>query len=212
MAGRQSNAKGLGSIVEVERGRRYRLRVVVSPPGQPLKQRTETFHGTVTAARDRLAELNREAAVLRGMSPTAVVEAEASARRSVADLMVAWLKFSEQNGAAVRYVEENRRAAERRIIPAIGNVRLDQLTPKRLDDMMGAWADEGLSGASIRRYFAPLRKALDQAQRWGWVGQNVAKLATVPRGQASRPVITPTAAEVAALIESAREAEDSRDG
>ena len=89
---------------------------------------------------------------------------------------------------------------DKRLRPALGLVRLDQLTTEHLDDLYGTWASEGLTGASIRRYAAPLRTALGQARRWGWLESNPAELATIPRGKASADTITPTPDEFGALV------------
>ena len=72
-------------------------------------------------------------------------------------------------GTEPRTVEQNRDAARLRIVPAIGNVRLSELTTRHIDDMLSTWNKDGLRTATMRRYFAPLRTALGQAVRWGWI-------------------------------------------
>jgi integrase len=165
------------------------------------RTRETTFTGSRSAA---AAELRRLSA-LAGNAPPAVAEDQ---NRTVGDLLDAWLTHSERHGRSARYIAENRRAIETRLRPALGAVRLDQLTTKHLDDLYGVWASEGLTGATIRRYAAPLRTALDQALRWGWIDANPAERATIPRGKASRETLTPTAAEVASLIRAAAARED----
>ncbi len=166
------------------------------------RTRETTFSGSFSAA---AAELRRLGA-LAGNAPPAVREDE---ERTVGELLDAWLTHNERTGKSARYVAENRRAIDTRLRPALGLVRLDQLTTKHLDDLYGTWASEGLTGASIRRYAAPLRTALGQARRWGWLESNPAELATIPRGKASADTITPTPDEFGALVRIAASLDDA---
>ncbi len=67
------------------------------------------------------------------------------------------------------------------IRPALGDVPLNRLTAKHLDDLYGAAKARGRSSKTIRNYHAIISSALHQAERWGWVRHNVAGLAKPPR-------------------------------
>jgi integrase len=163
-----------------------------------------TFRGSRTAA---AAELRERVRLSDGAIP--VTKQIAEQGRTVGDLLDAWLAFSERSGKAARYVAENRRAIETRLRPALGGIRLERLTVKDIDDMLGKWTREGLTGATMRRYLAPLRTALGQARRWSWIDANPAALATIPSGKASAETLTPTPDEHGALVRKAAERSDA---
>jgi len=163
------------------------------------RYRETTFRGSRKAAS---AELRERVRLSGGAAPADAAELD-SAERTVGDLLDAWLTHSKASGKAERYVAENRRAIDTRLRPALGGIRLDRLTVKDVDGMLAQWAREGLTGASMRRYLAPLRTALGQARRWQWIESNVAELATIPRGKASAETLTPTPEEFAALVRTA---------
>jgi integrase len=132
-----------------------------------------------------------------------------NAGRTVGDLLDAWLTHSESSGKSRRYIAENRRAIDNYLRLAIGGIRLERLTVADIDGMLAQWARDGrLTGATMRRYLAPLRAALGQARRWGWRADNPAELATIPRGRASADPLTPTPEEFAALVRKAAERGD----
>jgi integrase len=71
------------------------------------------------------------------------------------------------------------------LIPALGAVRLQALTPSRVNAFYASLAAKGLSPKSIRNVHVVLRKALGDGVKWGRLTRNVAALADPPR--VSRP-------------------------
>jgi integrase len=63
-----------------------------------------------------------------------------------------------------------------------------------------------MAPATVRQVHAILRRALDQAARWGWIPANPAALASPPR-LGSSEVRPPTPEEVSRLLEAAYEAD-----
>jgi integrase len=190
--------RGGGSIRPVP-GRKHVFRIRWM---DGTKQREKTFRGSRAAANEERNKL-----VVLGGGKSEEVE-RATEGRTIEGLMAEWTNWQEEQGKALRTVEQNRDAARLRIVPAIGNVRLSELTTKHVDDMLGQWNRDGLKTSTIRRYFAPLRTALSQAVRWGWIDTNPAASATMPRGEPSPVRPTPPAAVMAELIETARSRED----
>jgi integrase len=94
---------------------------------------------------------------------------------------------------------------DRTILPALGHVQLRRLDTATLDRFYtilrarGGSAGGPLAPATVRQVHAILRRALDQAARWGWIPANPAALASPPRlGPADlRP---PTPEEVSRLL------------
>ena len=69
------------------------------------------------------------------------------------------------------------------IKPALGQLRLDQLTPLDVQRWMNLKVQEGLSPKTVRHLRATLRAALNQAIRWGMLGRNVAMLVDPPKAR-----------------------------
>lgn len=91
------------------------------------------------------------------------------------------------------------------IKPNLGNVRLAKLTTARLDGLYRSLRatgglDGGLSAQTIRHVHAILRRALAQAQRWGWVERNVAELAEPPTVR-KQPSESATGAQLSELLQ-----------
>jgi integrase len=72
-------------------------------------------------------------------------------------------------------------AIRNHIAPAIGKVRLAQLSPQHVQTLEAALLDKGLSAATVNHVHNVLRAGLSQAERWGRVHRNVARLVSPPR-------------------------------
>ena len=79
--------------------------------------------------------------------------------------------------------------------PAFGRTRLVKLTPDAIQMYMNRKLASGLSPNTVRNHHAVLRRALTQAERWGLVPRNVARLVTPPR--AAREEVKPLTPEQA---------------
>jgi integrase len=66
------------------------------------------------------------------------------------------------------------------LIPELGNHQLAKLMPAHVQTLLNKLADAGLAHRSIRNVRAALRRALNQAMRFGYVVRNVAALVDVP--------------------------------
>lgn len=73
-----------------------------------------------------------------------------------------------------------RETIRNRIIPHIGNIPLAKLSPQHVESMKTALFDRGLSANTVRIAHAVLRSALSDAEIWGLVPRNVAKLVKSP--------------------------------
>jgi integrase len=81
------------------------------------------------------------------------------------------------------------------IVPALGKVRLTDLTPQRVQSFLNAKREEGrLSARSVQMLHEILRNMLGQAYRWDLVPRNPLTEKRVPTPRAPRrpvPVLTP---------------------
>ena len=127
---------------------------------------------------------------------------------TVGELCDKWWKCSSPN-LAPTVAREYRRLIDRRLIPALGQVKVVDLRAHQLDAWYGELLASGavsgrpLSANSVRHIHSVLHRALEQGIAWDWIAYNPARRATPP--PARRPSIhLPSADEVVRLIEAAR--------
>ncbi len=70
--------------------------------------------------------------------------------------------------------DEYRRLINKSIEPALGNMRLDRLSPRQLDAFYRSLQEKGLSGSSIRQHRSILHASLGRAVKWGLIAANPA--------------------------------------
>jgi integrase len=73
--------------------------------------------------------------------------------------------------------------------PALGNVKLNKLTPLQIQSVYRHKLDQGLSAATVVKIHSTLSKSLKQAVRWQLVKNNVCTAADPPRP--TKPEIKP---------------------
>lgn len=113
-----------------------------------------------------------------------------------------WLPAKEATLAATSF-DTYTDDVEKRIIPALGARKLQQLTPA---EIQAFYRDLGerLAAKTIRNVHAVLHRALEDALRWDLVARNVADAVDPPK--ATRPeIMTWTATEVRTFLEATSE-------
>jgi integrase len=125
---------------------------------------------------------------------------------TVAALLEEFMKFSEARDRSPKTLHEYRRTIDNFLVPAIGNIRIDQLTPHDLDSLYASaqTKERPLAPATIRRYHAVVAAALNQAVTWGWLTVSPASRVTLPALKPSSPII-PTPDEITRLIAACHE-------
>lgn len=73
--------------------------------------------------------------------------------------------------------------ARKHIVPAIGAIKLDRLTPQHVQEMLNERQAAGFSAKTVRYIHQVLRSALSTAKRWDLVERNVATLVDPPRAK-----------------------------
>ncbi len=114
-------------------------------------------------------------------------------------LLDRWLDHAELSPTTVRGY---RSYIDRRLAPALGQVRLRDLTALHLDELYQRLGAEGLARATVRQCHSIVRRALGQALKWGYVDRNVATMASPPALSRDETVV-PDAPVVAAIVEAA---------
>ena len=181
-----------GTINQVKPGV-WRLRVYVGrkPNGQPI-QASKTVRGGKRDAEDELRRFIGQ--VEKSRTP------ERSA--TLARLLEEWLEHKARS--ATPYTMQNYQyVVNTRIVPKLGKVRLDRLTPKMLDRAYAQWQDEGLSPATVRKTHNVIGAALRQAARWGWVDEPATARTSPPSGEIQPIARSIREAELEKLVKAA---------
>ncbi len=121
---------------------------------------------------------------------------------TVSDLLDRWLEHIAGLGRSATTLYHYRQYVDREIVPVLGGIRLSKLSTLEIDALYTKLRKRGLAPATIRQIHAILRASLNQAERWGLVQRNVAKLASAP-AQPQREQHPPSIADVRALMASA---------
>jgi integrase len=123
---------------------------------------------------------------------------------TLAELLDRWMDHIAAKGRSQNTLYGYRRYIDREINPVLGSTKLSKLTSLNVDRFYDSLIHRGLAPATVRQAHAILRASLNQAEKWGLVGRNVAKLATPP-AQPQREQQPPSVDDVRLLIETATE-------
>ncbi len=126
---------------------------------------------------------------------------------TVGEYLERWLKDSVRGTVRPSTFEVHRHMIQPHIVPALGRLKLKDLTPVHVRGFYREKLDSGLSSATVRKMHSVLRKALKQAVLDGLVPRNVCEAVKPPKVE--RKEITPLNREQAkTLLEAARDAGD----
>lgn len=124
-----------------------------------------------------------------------VLEADLTAaqpirERTVAVLLRAWLEHATPSFAP-KTAQMTKLCVEQVIVPALGSIPVEKLTPLDLDRFYRHLLTEGTTKGScrpstVRRMHGIVRCGLSQGVRWGWLGHNPALDASPPRCRSGR--------------------------
>jgi integrase len=99
--------------------------------------------------------------------------------------------------------EKYRKLINTYILPALGHIQLQKLTPQHVQALYRKTGDDGLSSKMINSIHGVLHKALGNAVRWNLVSRNICDLVSPPR--IVKPTIEPLTMEQAhKLLEAVR--------
>jgi integrase len=132
-----------------------------------------------------------------------------TARVTFGELLDRWMALSAPDWSPST-VQVNRAFVERYIRPALGRRPLRRITVAELDRFYtslrerGSVTDEPLAPRTVRRVHNIVRRALEQAVRWGWLASNPAAKASPPK-LGRLDIQPPAPADVARLLTAAAE-------
>jgi integrase len=154
------------------------------------KRKRKVIYGeTRKEVADKLKALHREQAA------GALV---ASDRQTVGQYLDRWLETSVKPNRRAKTADIYARLVRLYLKPHLGKIQLTKLEPAHVQTMLNTLLTSGaadggpLSPRTIHHVRAVLRRALNQAVRWGYVTRNAAALAETPRVE-RRPATVLTA-------------------
>lgn len=131
------------------------------------------------------------------------------AREKLGPFLDQWLEHSVRPSVRPRTYDAYESHVRRHLKPVIGKISLADLSPMHVQHLLNDVHATGLSATTVHRIHATLRRALNQAVRWGLVTRNVAKLVDLPKLE--QPEIEPLKPDEArALLDAV--AEDRLEG
>ncbi|GAA2267185.1 site-specific integrase [Glycomyces scopariae] len=157
---------------------------------------------TRTGRRKRLKGYGKTEALAKKSLAAKVKDHEAgldtSTSYTVANAVNDWHKRGQKAGEETR--KRDRYVIDGQIIPAIGGIKLKELTADDVDDMLIFYSKTHAT-STLKKIYSVLNRAIKHAQRRDKVGRNVAALIEeIPEGQPGRPSKSMTADQVKAVF------------
>ncbi|WP_083731264.1 MULTISPECIES: site-specific integrase [Protofrankia] len=136
------------------------------------KRVRKTVYGkTEKECRSKLKEVQKAAEL--GVNVTAE-------RRTVTVWLGEWMEIKRGDGTRPATLRTYRWLINTHIVPTIGRIQLDKLTPLDVRRLVAAAKAAGLSPVSVRHVHSLIRNALAEAERLDLVPRNVAKAVRAP--------------------------------
>lgn len=122
-----------------------------------------------------------------------------------------WIARGRREGLEESTIDAYEQHVRLHIEPRLGAKKLNQLTKPMIEEFRDWLLDNGRSRDMAKRVLRSLSSIVKEAQRVGYVAQNVAQGVTVKRaGREKEKVIPPTKAQIKALIDAATSVSNSR--
>jgi integrase len=161
-----------GSIRQRSKGT-WQLRYDAPPDGTRRRRFvSKTFKGNKKDAERALREL------LATIENGGYV---ASDKETVAQFMVRWLETYAATNTNRKTQQGYRGLIDRYLTPYLGNIKLQNLTARRIQALYADMHSRGLGAPSIVATHRVLKEALGHAVKWSVITRNVADAATPPR-------------------------------
>ena len=114
-----------------------------------------------------------------------------------------WLEDVHKPTIKITSYVKYRKLLNKHILPALGHILVQSLSPQQVQDFYTGKVKEGLSASVVAAIHGLLHNALDNAVRWNLVSRNVCDVVSLPRS-AKREVQTLTKEQAQHLLEVAR--------
>ena len=165
-----ARANNEGSVYKRKDGRYEAALMHRTPTGESKRKRV--YRKTREEADLALARMKVDrdgGVILSGPNPT------------LREYLVSWLRDAVVPNVSPKTLESYEVACRVHILPALGDVRIKDLTPRRIQSLYAAKRAEGLSVASRRKIHGTLKRALRQAVEWGEIPASPAANLSPPK-------------------------------
>ena len=105
---------------------------------------------------------------------------------TTADYMWRWLEHAKQHRIREYTASTYEGVLRLHIVPALGDVKVQELRAQHVQSFLDSLSARGLATGTVTRIYSVLRRALEQAYKWGLVVRNVADQIEPPRGKAAK--------------------------
>ncbi|MEJ2707884.1 MAG: site-specific integrase [Anaerolineales bacterium] len=167
-------AKGEGTIFQDKRG--YWVAEITLPSGK----RKRKYEKTQREVKEWL--LQQREAISKGL----VIKDD---RVTVAEYFEGYLNDVVAHTLKPKTVSSYKYIIESHVIPELGSLQLVQLRPDHLQSLYARKLDSGLSKRTVQYIHAVIRKALNQAVKWGLIYRNPTDAVTAPRPKKKPPEV-----------------------
>jgi integrase len=107
--------------------------------------------------------------------------------QTLGEFLNRWLDESVKRNVRPRSLANYHSQVHKHIIPALGRIKLKNLTAAHVQAFYNAEVDSGLAPSSVRYIHAVLHRALNQALRWRLIAENVTEAVDLPRLDRDEP-------------------------
>ena len=101
--------------------------------------------------------------------------------QSLQVFLTAWLQDTARPRLRYRTYIRYRELVELHILPTLGKVKLQKVTPQQLQKLYNQKSEEGYAPQTVKHIHRLLHKAFNDALRWNLVARNVCNLVDTPR-------------------------------
>src|SRR6266567_3535724 len=102
-------------------------------------------------------------------------------QKTVKDYLEEWLENVQKDRLRTSSYVKYKKLINSYIVPALGHIRLQKLTPQQVQSLYTKKLRDGLAPKTVYSIHGLLHSALDNAVRWNLVSRNVTELVTPPR-------------------------------
>ena len=100
---------------------------------------------------------------------------------TVQEYLESWLEDTHKPTVRLSTYLNYRKLLKNYLVPGLGKVKLQKLTPQQVQAFYSKKINEGLSPKSVTNIHGVLHKALDNAVKWNMLSRNVCDAVTPPR-------------------------------
>jgi len=136
------------------------------------KYHNKTIHGNKKAAEKYLNKVLRELDTGEFSEPS---------KEPLSAYLERWLETAVRPRVRGKTFRSYQQVVRLYLIPLLGDIRIDKLTPLAIQAAYNKMTEQGLSPRTVRYAHAILRNALEQAARWQMLRQNPAQHVDLPR-------------------------------